>query len=803
MSKFGVKLKVIFFITFFILLLSFFVRYIRAPHGLPYLHYWDEPQIASTALNMMKTGDLNPHFFNYPGLIIYSCLFVDILHYYYLMGKDTSTYGSLNQLSEIKTKFDTGWHWYVSHPSFYLWNRILIIIFSTITVLIVFLIGKELYNLTVGAISALLLGLAPIYIQFSVLITTDAPLALFVTLALYFSLKYYLTGKHKFIYLSAVFAGCAISTKYNAFLSILIPLTSYLVTRNNPNWRDISFLLIIPLITFILLNPFSLLDLDTFLKDTGLEVRHYKVLGHPWAESNPGIDNFLFQLKSFSVNLTWPLLTLSLIGIGDLLLKGRLFFIIMSFPITYFFFMTQQKVNFHRNYLCLYPFICLLTAIGFNSLINAIFILLKRFKFKQKKYLSYAQFLPTMILIFFYIGPRYISEFRMSFQASRPETRTLAIQTINKFLEHRSSDNKIKIGLAKELHFHELDLAKLKCPYSLVSQKDLLSSADFFDFIIISKYKSFSKINEYICDELNLSTNEYIFNKKMSVISKYPYDNYAFIDVLSENPDIIIVNTKESKFGQPIPLGQFEIMEGKILERNDQVLSTYWNVNLKSPPIKLKEGKYALLLKAKGSKADNEFTRLRIYSDNMKFDKEYFYLNNQFDYYDTEFEIDKEREISFNISFDNDIRLNDKEDRNLWLKKIMIVKVHKETPLSQFKVKAGRVAEINDHIIRTFWNVILQSPLIGLKKGNYELLILARGSKAGNEFTRVKIYSRQVKFNKDYIYLDNEFNCYDVEFTLNDDKKISFNIEFDNDIRLNDDEDRNLWIKKVMLVKID
>lgn len=39
---------------------------LRALHcfkGLPYLYEWDEPLIASRALDMLKTGDLNPRAF--------------------------------------------------------------------------------------------------------------------------------------------------------------------------------------------------------------------------------------------------------------------------------------------------------------------------------------------------------------------------------------------------------------------------------------------------------------------------------------------------------------------------------------------------------------------------------------------------------------------------------------------------------------------------------------------------------------------------------------------------------------------
>ena len=47
---------------------AFAVRFLGINYGLPYLHHWDEPQIASTAITMLKTGDYNPHDFIYPAL---------------------------------------------------------------------------------------------------------------------------------------------------------------------------------------------------------------------------------------------------------------------------------------------------------------------------------------------------------------------------------------------------------------------------------------------------------------------------------------------------------------------------------------------------------------------------------------------------------------------------------------------------------------------------------------------------------------------------------------------------------------
>ena len=44
------------------------LRFLHLGHGIPFALGVDEPEIMTRVVRMMKTGDLNPHFFDYPGL---------------------------------------------------------------------------------------------------------------------------------------------------------------------------------------------------------------------------------------------------------------------------------------------------------------------------------------------------------------------------------------------------------------------------------------------------------------------------------------------------------------------------------------------------------------------------------------------------------------------------------------------------------------------------------------------------------------------------------------------------------------
>ena len=71
-------------IIILVIFFAFILRYFQLNIGLPYLYFWDEPLTANNALQMLKTGDYNPHFFKYGSLMIYFNLLIDQLYRIYL-----------------------------------------------------------------------------------------------------------------------------------------------------------------------------------------------------------------------------------------------------------------------------------------------------------------------------------------------------------------------------------------------------------------------------------------------------------------------------------------------------------------------------------------------------------------------------------------------------------------------------------------------------------------------------------------------------------------------------------------------
>jgi hypothetical protein len=253
------------------------LRLLRAGDGLPYMHFWDEPALAFKALDMLKTGDLNPHSFNYGSLMMYFNLAVDWVYTRFLLALPAGAPQALDNLAHLEYGSATGFDWYISHPSIIFWNRAFTALLGTATVLIVYALGKKASGLITAICGAVLLAALGIHIEHSAYVTTDVPMTFFVWLSAWFSLLYYKRQQPKWLLLGLAAGGLATSVKYNGALCLLIPLLSFLMSLQLGGYRRWLWaaLPLVPLLAFSLGSPYALLDWQDFIQDALYEAQHY------------------------------------------------------------------------------------------------------------------------------------------------------------------------------------------------------------------------------------------------------------------------------------------------------------------------------------------------------------------------------------------------------------------------------------------------------------------------------------------------------------------------------------------------
>ncbi len=526
-------------IIILVIFFAFILRYFQLNIGLPYLYFWDEPLTASNALQMMKTGDYNPHFFKYGSLMIYLNLLIDQLYRIYL-----SLAGDLASVKNIRIEADTGWHWTISLPNFYFWNRFLTATMGTATVFITYLVSRSICNKWTGIISAFFLSVLPIHIVHSGFVTMDAPVALFVSLVVLFSILFIDQKKIIYFILSLICVGFATATKYNSGLTILLPIASliWMSYRDELSHQKFYWLALpcLPAMTFLFIMPYAILDFPTFIKDVLHQINYYNTTGHPGATINPGWDYFSFQIREFYQNIGLAGAILFAIGLAGTISRPVLLLILL-FPASYLLFMSGMTVNFHRNFIQIYPFIAVFAGIAFYNL----HVALEHFYPKLEKSIPIICLAAALILL-----PRAYDAYQTGWVLHNTrDTRSAVIDTLN------AMEDVQKIVFARELRVHEQDLNRLKYDYSihpieLISAEQNEKGTHYVLPVEVSQIYTYHhreiQTKQAIIDKIpDAHILQYIDNNYIgeNIGKDYIKQNAAtMLDVFSTSPSLIIAN---------------------------------------------------------------------------------------------------------------------------------------------------------------------------------------------------------------------------------------------------------------------
>jgi len=339
-----------------IILAAFLLRIWGVNFGLPYIYHPDERLYVPIAQNIFKTGDLNPHFFNYPSLFFY----LNALAYipYYFVGKVMGVFRSPADIpAPLMLGMGTG---QTSMPSTFLLGRLLTIVFGCAAVVLVFLIGKRLTNNgLVGLLAALMTAISPTNVLNSRYITPDTFLVFFVLLAFWEALQVFEKGDIRHYVTAGIAIGLVASTKYNGALIFVALVTAHFLRYGVKGfWKAGLYLaFVMSIVTFFATTPYALLDHQKFLTDLAYEATHYST-GHPGMEGNTLQWYLAYMWNNEGV--------LSLIAIVEILrgfaIRSKKIVLLSAFPIVYFIFINFYVVRNDRTILPLTPFLFLQAA---------------------------------------------------------------------------------------------------------------------------------------------------------------------------------------------------------------------------------------------------------------------------------------------------------------------------------------------------------------------------------------------------------------------------------------------------------
>lgn len=337
-------------------LLAISLRIWGIDFGLPYLYHPDEPVGVGIAQNMFKTGDLNPHFFNYPSLFFY----INALAYipYYLVGRLAGVFHSRADIpGAIMLAMGVG---RAPMPTTWLLGRIVTVTFGSAAVVLVFLIGRGLTNSdVVGLLAAIMMAISPTNVANSRFITPDTLLIFFALLSFWGSVGILQQGKAWHYIVGGIASGLVASTKYNGALVIASVVSAHFLRCRLRGFKERRLYLALALgvAAFFVTTPFALLDHRKFLADLQFEARHYAT-GHAGMEGNTlnWYLTYLWQVEG-------PVAFLAVLEIiRGIYRRSKQTILLSVLPLVYFTFIGSFAVRNDRTLLPLTPFLFLLAS---------------------------------------------------------------------------------------------------------------------------------------------------------------------------------------------------------------------------------------------------------------------------------------------------------------------------------------------------------------------------------------------------------------------------------------------------------
>lgn len=357
-------------IVMFLAIFTVWLWWPQVEYGLPYFYDEDEAHHFNRTVEMVKSGDLNPHYFHKPSLHFY--LRIPAIALSFL---NEVRAGRAKKVEDIVTRDPAGVGGYAfstSHPGIVKAARLVSVVCGVVVILSVYAILLSLTgNVWWGVYGALLtLGSTLLYqygAEVGVDIVTAACVLACCAVAVWGkgSVAPYRAGA-----ISSLLAGLAIGAKYNSAPVMLIPFY-FLVRSGCSTWpvtivKWLGFCVLLGL-GFLVSSPYVVSSLPLFLNQIAYEVWHYGIAGHEGHMSEPGLAHFVLYLKDLCFShFGFAPVVFGLIGLIYLGWQGE--FLVVLFPVVYLWYMSDQRAHFIRNMVVIVPFLAIGAVYGLSRL---------------------------------------------------------------------------------------------------------------------------------------------------------------------------------------------------------------------------------------------------------------------------------------------------------------------------------------------------------------------------------------------------------------------------------------------------
>jgi hypothetical protein len=435
-----------------IVAVAFLARLRLIDGSMPYPAHLDEAELADPAANILRTGDWNPHQFEYPTLPVY--LVTAGFAAGYLDACATRAVKRVADIGSVSFPYYT--HRRVVRPA-----RVLFALLSVVSIGLCGVIGYRLsQDPRVLLVAPLILCSSVSYLELSWrYLNVDIVGCFFVTALLAFLLvNWGATDPLRRSLIPGALCGLALASKYNLFSPLFPGAIAIALGSRRGRFSAIGLLLGASAATFVAAVPYSVLDLTAFLDGAGGAVHHY-ALGHPGFQAAPGIRQLGYYLHALLADFGGVSAAAVLLGAGRAFRSDwRKASVLASFAVTQLLYMSLQRAHFPRNVISVYPLYAVLEAMGLVTFASLSSAALSRFAMFAGRKRASGAVAACVILAALALGTpwrRTVAEY-----LRKPDSRKLATA----WLRH-SVDPEATVIVAREL---AMDTGRLRSRYHVI-----------------------------------------------------------------------------------------------------------------------------------------------------------------------------------------------------------------------------------------------------------------------------------------------------------------------------------------------
>ena len=320
--------------------------------GVPHAVGIDEPQVIGRAVAILRTGDWNPHVFDYPTLVIYLHAVIAIVRF--LLGAVRGEWHSLDAF-DVDAIYTTG--------------RLVAALIGVLTVYLTYRLARELTGRPAALLAAALMAVHPPHIRESHFILTDVPMAALTTLAVWLAARAARVHDVRAYAWAGAIAGLAAAAKYNGGVALVAPLAAWAFAERggSQRWVKLGAIVAAAAAAFLAGAPYTVLDMPAFLDGFAAQFSRFA------ARSGVAAPAWLIYAKHLSP--VWPRLTIPLALAGMAIVLRRretrhAAIPAVAFAVAYFYMIATHSHVFGRYTLPLVPVLCVMSAVALMSLVS-------------------------------------------------------------------------------------------------------------------------------------------------------------------------------------------------------------------------------------------------------------------------------------------------------------------------------------------------------------------------------------------------------------------------------------------------